>query len=80
MHREQHSFRKTSNPGDILTACTENVSMFDYFLPKFKTYLRKKIRAFKAGCISSKNQEWENITTDKENLKTIHGLTPKSRD
>ena len=80
MHREHHNFRKTSNPGDILTASTKNVSMFDYFLPKFKTYLRKKIRAFKVGCIWSKTQEWQNITSDKENLKTIYGLTPKSRD
>ena len=60
---------------EILTACTENVSRFDYFLPKLKTYLRKKIKAFKGGCISSKIQEWENITSDKEILKTVEGLT-----
>ena len=60
---------------DILTTCTENVSRFDYFLPKLKTYLRKKIKAFKGGCISSKIQEWENITSDKEILKTVEKFT-----
>ena len=60
---------------EILTACTENVSRFDCFLPKLKTYLRKKIKAFKGGCISSKIQEWENITSGKEILKTVEGLT-----
>ena len=42
---------------EILTACTKNVSKFDYFWPKLKTYLRNKIKAFKGGCISSKIQE-----------------------
>ena len=53
----------------------KNVSRFDYFWPKLKTYLRNKIKAFKGGCISSKIQEWENITLDKEILKTVEGLT-----
>ena len=39
------------------TACTENVSRFDYFLPKLKIYLRNKIKAFKGGCISSRIEE-----------------------
>ena len=60
---------------EILTACTKNVSRFDYFWPKLKTYLRNKIKAFKGGCISSKIQEWGNITSDKEILKTVRGLT-----
>ena len=47
----------------------------DYFLPKLKTYLRNKIKAFTGGCISSKIQEWENITLNKEILKTVEGLT-----
>ena len=56
---------------DILTACTENVSRFDYFLPKLKTYLRNKIKALKGGCISNKIQEWENNTSDEEIVKTV---------
>ena len=44
-------------------------------MPKLKTYLRNKIKAFKGGCISSKIQEWESITSDKEILKTVEGLT-----
>ena len=56
---------------DILTACTENVSRFDYFLPKLKTYLRNKIKALKGGCISNKIQEWENMTSDEEIVKTV---------
>ena len=44
-------------------------------MPKLKTYLRNKIKAFKGGCISSKIQEWGNITSDKEILKTVIGLT-----
>ena len=74
IHREHHSFRRTSNPGDI-NSMYKNVSRFDYFWPKLKTYLRNKIKAFKGGCISSKIQEWENITSDKEILKTVEGLT-----
>ena len=38
-------------------------------------YLRNKIKAFKGGCVSSKIQEWENITSGKEILKTVEGLT-----
>ena len=53
----------------------KNVSRFDYFWPKLKTYLRSKIKTFKGGCISSKIPEWENITSDKEILKTVEGLT-----
>ena len=60
---------------EVLTACTKKVSRFDYYLPKLKTYLRNKIKAFKGGCISSKNQEWENITSVKDILKTVEGLT-----
>ena len=37
--------------------------------------LLAKIKAFKGGCISSKIQEWENIISDKEILKTVEGLT-----
>ena len=48
---------------------------FDYFLPKLKTYLKTKIKVCKDGCISSKIQEWENITSDKETLKTVERLT-----
>ena len=51
---------------------TENVSRFDYSLPKLKKYLRNRIEAFKGGCISSKIQ---NITSDKDFLKTVEGLT-----
>ena len=47
----------------------------DYFLPKLKTHLINKIKAFKDGCISRKIQEWENITSEKEILKTVEGLT-----
>ena len=43
-------------------------------MPNLKTYLRKKINVFKCGCISSKIQEWENIRSDKEILKTVKGL------
>ena len=42
---------------------------------KLKTYLRNKIKALKGGCISSKFQQWESITSDKEILKTVKGLT-----
>ena len=42
---------------------------------KLKKYLRNRIEAFKGGCISSKIQEWENITSDKDILKTVEGLT-----
>ena len=59
----------------MLTTCAENVSRFDYVLPKLKIYLTNKIKAFKGGCISSKIQEWENITSDREILKTVEGLT-----
>ena len=44
-------------------------------MPKLKTYLRNKIKAFKGGCISSKIQEWKNIISDKEILQTVEGLT-----
>ena len=43
-------------------------------MSKLKIYLRNKIKAFKGSCISSKIQEWENITSDKEILKTVEGL------
>ena len=46
---------------EILTVCIENVSRFDYF------YLKP--------FISTKIQEWGNITSDKEILKTVKGLT-----
>ena len=59
----------------VLTACSENVSWFDYFLPKLRTYLRNKIKAFKGGFVSSKIHKWENITSDKEIRKTVEGLT-----
>ena len=58
---------------EILTTCTKNISRFDYFLPKLKTYLRNKIKVFKGFCISSKIPEWENITSDKEILKIVEG-------
>ena len=41
-------------------------------MPKLKKYLRNRIEAFKGGCISSKIQ---NITSDKDFLKTVEGLT-----
>ena len=44
-------------------------------MPKLKIYLRSKVKAFKGGCISNKIQEWENIISDKEILKTVEGLT-----
>ena len=44
-------------------------------MPKLKIYLINKIKAFKGGCISSKIQEWQNITSDEEILKTVEGLT-----
>ena len=66
---EEHQIQK------IITAYTENLSRFSYLLPKLKTYLRNKIEAIKSGCISSKIQEWENITSNKEILKTVEGLT-----
>ena len=44
-------------------------------MPKLKKYLRNRIEAFRGGCISSKIQEWENITSDKDILKTVEGLT-----
>ena len=44
-------------------------------MPKLKTYLRHKIKAFKGGCISSTIQEWESITSDKKILKTVERLT-----
>ena len=66
---EEHQIQK------IITVYTENLSRFSYLLPKLKTYLRNKIEAIKSGCISSKIQEWENITSNKEILKTVEGLT-----
>ena len=42
---------------------------------KLKTYLGKIIKGFKGGSISSKNQEWENITSEREIPKTVKGLT-----
>ena len=60
---------------EIFTACNEKVSRFNYFLPKLKTYSTNKIKAFNGGCISNKVQEWENITSGKEILKTVEGLT-----
>ena len=45
-----------------------------YLRKKLKTCLRNKIKAFKGGWISSKIEEWENITLDKEILKTIEIL------
>ena len=60
---------------EIFTACTEKVSRFNYFLLKLKTYSTNKTKAFNGGCISNKVQEWENITSDKEILKTVEGLT-----
>ena len=42
---------------------------------KIKDKLKKQIKAFKGGCISSKIQEWKNITSNKEVLKTVEGLT-----
>ena len=44
-------------------------------MAKINYISKKKIKAFKGGCISSKIQEWENITSDKEILKTVEGLT-----
>ena len=53
-----------------------------YWLPKkwlitakFKEISKKQLKPFKGGCISSKNQEWENITSGKGILKTVEGLT-----
>ena len=60
---------------EIFTACTEKVSRFNYFLLKLKTYSTNKTKAFNGGCISNKVPEWENITSDKEILKTVEGLT-----
>ena len=44
-------------------------------LAKINYISKKKIKAFKGGCVSSKIQEWENITSDKEILKTVERLT-----
>ena len=60
---------------EIFTACNEKVSRFNYFLPKLKTYSTNKIKAFNGGYISNKVQEWENITSGKEILETVEGLT-----
>ena len=54
---------------DILTACTENVSRFDYFLPKLKTYLRNKIKALKGGCISNINSRMGKYYIRRRNLE-----------
>ena len=43
-------------------------------MPKLKTNLRSKVKAFKGGCISSKIQEWESITSDKKILKPVEVL------
>ena len=44
-------------------------------MSKLKTYLRDRIKVFISSCISNKTQEWENIKSDKEILKTADGLT-----
>ena len=45
-------------------------------MPRLKTYQINKIqKAFKGGCTSSKIEEWENIISDKEILKTVERLT-----
>ena len=73
MHREHHSFRRTSNQRNINN--TENVSRFDYSLLKSNIYLRNKVKALKGGFISSKVQKWENIIfSNFEILKTAKRL------
>ena len=76
MHREHHSFRRTSNQRNINN--TENVSRFDYSLLKLNIYLRNKVKALKGGFISSKVRKWENIISNKEILQTAKGLKDQS--
>ena len=68
MHRDHHSYKRTSNPEGIN-------SMYRKCKQVWKTCLKNKSKAFKDGCISSKFQEWENITSDKETLKNVQRLT-----
>ena len=72
---EKTTISKEHQIQEILTACTENVNRFDYFLPQLKTNLTKKIKIFKQSCISSKIQEWGNITSDKKILKLVEVFT-----
>ena len=54
---------------------TNNVSLFKNFLPELQRYLKAQVDNFQAGRLSNYLDRWQTITTDKEILQTVEGMT-----